>query len=222
MLLPAAPLQDVSEKYKLSRKNQRNDEKQSQSLLFQNKKLRCNDQALVPSAASSSDAAIVPAQAASANAPFALQWKGRVKSQDLVAAQNKKRWHLTDAAALGAAVRRNLCNCPASHFGAMALADVSCQALLRAEIRLGATRIASMRNFISSMEAIARPLSSSSTTPAIAVHAWSCSYGDLAARVVCTCDCVVVCICLFSCSRFLENTRGSSRVMGDYLDVLVC
>ncbi len=59
----------------------------------------------------------------------------------------KKRQHLTSRGQIVAAVRKCLANIAASDFGKILMTDLSKDSFLRAEIVLGATRVASFRSF---------------------------------------------------------------------------
>lgn len=88
------------------------------------------------------------------NSQFQLQWKGRDKHQSAVIQGDatRKRWHLTDRSLVVAAVRRNLSNISAGDLGAILMADLSRPAVIKGEHLLGATRVASFRNFHTYME----------------------------------------------------------------------
>ena len=97
----------------------------------------------------------VTEQAKGENRAFVLAWKvnGRrngKKEQSIVVDQEgskKQRWHLTDNSLIVAAIRRNLSNISTKDFGAMAMCDMHSSVLCKAEVLLGATRIAAFRTF---------------------------------------------------------------------------
>lgn len=97
----------------------------------------------------------VAEQAKGENRAFVLAWKinGRKngkKEQSIVVDQEggkRQRWHLTDNSLVVAAIRRNLSNISTKDFGAMAMCDMHSSVLCKAEVLLGATRIAAFRTF---------------------------------------------------------------------------
>jgi hypothetical protein len=75
-----------------------------------------------------------------------LEFKGDTSNPD------KKRNHLTRRGQMVAAIRRNLTNTSAKDLGIACLADMGTNAVTRAEHLLGASRVASFRQFHLDME----------------------------------------------------------------------
>lgn len=98
---------------------------------------------------------------------FVIELKGKVRK-----GVEKQRHHMTSRGQMVSAVRKSLGNVAAADFGKLLMCDISNDSFLRAEVVLGATRIASMQAFHDLNE---RCLLSNSGLefPPVAVHSFS-------------------------------------------------
>lgn len=106
-----------------------------------------------------------------------IEVKGRQNKPDRV------RSHLTRRGQMVAGVRKSLANIAAADFGKVLMMDVSKDTLLKAEVLLGAARVASCQAFHRQGERVAGEAGEAASGIALAVHSFSAELNVARLRV---------------------------------------